>query len=73
MWSRNGKNGCPLFFYFFLNPVAQMQRPALHGGNRAPARAPLVQREQQIVDLVCPKFSHDGRAICPGDVFGVGS
>jgi hypothetical protein len=50
--------------YFFLNRVAQMQRGALHGGNRRPCARHLAQGKQQIVDHVCPKFSHDGDAIC---------
>jgi len=62
-----------LFVIFFLTLLHKCNAPhCMVVIERLPARR-LVQREQQIVDLVCPKFSHDGRAICPGDVFGVGS
>jgi hypothetical protein len=50
--------------YFFLNRVAQMQRVASRGPiARLDARR-LVQRKQQIVDHVRPKFSHDDGAFC---------
>jgi hypothetical protein len=54
-------------YYFFLNRVAQMQRVIPRG---APARRRLVQEKQQTVGFVCPKFSHDGRAICSGIDWG---
>jgi hypothetical protein len=49
--------------YFFLNRVAQMQRVAMRDAIAGSDARRLVQRKQQIVGHVRPKFSHDDRAI----------
>jgi hypothetical protein len=58
------------FIIFFLTVLHKCNAAHLQGGNRGPPARRLVQGKQQIVDHVCPKFSHDGDAICTGIYWG---